>query len=185
MLTYTVKDKWSLPFDIFCFDLNCSEYYNNKYPILIEPAATYSLIPYEYMELIKNKYFNEEFKTGKCYYKYDYDYLGKIFRIKCEDLKKIKMVMLYNNKGIQLSMIYINCDRGFYSIENYSSWLLNYDALFPNFYLDYESKTITLYDQLVEFPNLHFRNIKKIIKTLIFLILVFLLIGFIFIIQIK
>ena len=53
MLTYTVKDKWSLPFDIFCFDLNCSEYYNNKYPILIEPAATYSLIPYEYMELIK------------------------------------------------------------------------------------------------------------------------------------
>ena len=185
MLTYTVKDKWSLAFDIFCFDLNCSEYYNNKYPILIEPAATYSLIPYEYMELIKNKYFNEEFKTGKCYYKYDYDYLGKIFRIKCEDLKKIKMVMLYNNKGIELSMIYINCDRGFYSIENYSSWLLNYDALFPNFYLDYESKAITLYDQLVEFPNLHFRNIKKIIKTLIFLILVFLLIGFIFIIQIK
>ena len=98
MLTYTVKDKWSLPFDIFCFDLNCSEYYNNKYPILIEPAATYSLIPYEYMELIKNKYFNEEFKTGKCYYKYDYDYLGKIFRIKCEDLKKIKMVMLYNKR---------------------------------------------------------------------------------------
>ena len=66
-MTYKVKDKWSLPFDIVCFDSDCSEYYNNKYPVLIDPTAHNWLIPYEYMELIKNKYFNEKFKTGNAF----------------------------------------------------------------------------------------------------------------------
>ena len=52
-LTYTVNDKWSLPFNIFCLDSNCKEYYNNKYPVLIEPTAYLCLIPYDYMDLLK------------------------------------------------------------------------------------------------------------------------------------
>ena len=42
-ITYTVKDKWSLPFDIVCFALNCTEYYNNRYPVLIDPTSFFCL----------------------------------------------------------------------------------------------------------------------------------------------
>ena len=180
-LTYTVNDKWSLPFDIVCFDSNCTEYYNNKYPVLIEPTTYLCLIPYEYMELIKKKYYNEEFKIWECYYNYDYDRFNKFFRIKCQDtLKELSLIFLYNNKGIRLKNIE---SYHFYSIENYSNWLLNKDVLNTNYYLDYEAKTITLYDNLVEFPNRLFRNIKNIglIKVLFYSMLVLLLIGLILI----
>ena len=42
----------------------------------------------------------------------------------------------------------------------YSNWLLNYH-IFEYYYLDYEAKTITLCDNLVEFPTMHFITLKR------------------------
>ena len=138
------------------------------------------------MELIKNTYLIEEFKTGECFYDYGYDYSNKIFRIGCpgsSTTKTISLIFLntlYKNNGIRIYNIDIT---NLMSIENYSNWLLNDDVLYQNFYLDYEAKSITLYDNLVEFPNRQFRNIKNIglIKVLFYSMLVLLLIGLILI----
>ena len=85
---------------------------------------------------------------------------------------------LYKNKGIQLKNIDIS---NLLSIENYSNWLLNDDVLYQNFYLDYEAKTISLYNQLVEFPNLHFIINKSMLIMVLHSMFVVLLIGILFI----
>lgn len=45
---------WGCSFDRVCLDSNCEEYYDNKYPVYIEPFSRENIAPSDFVEMIKN-----------------------------------------------------------------------------------------------------------------------------------
>lgn len=168
-LTYKIEDKWSFPFDFICLDSNCTEHYDNKYPVLFEPFANYFMVPYDFIEYIKNKFYSEEFKNGNCYYKTLTEVSG-IFHIKCDEykneFKKNRLAFLHNYKGIQINEGNINY---YYSMENYTNWLLIDKRIKGKYFLNYDNKTITVYNNIVDYTFMKKIVHGKLIKIIMFI----------------
>ena len=171
-LTYKVEDKWSFPFDFICLDSNCTEHYDNEYPVLFEPFANYFMVPYDFIEYIKNKFYSEEFKKGNCYYRNVTEVSG-IFHIKCDQYKKIRLAFLHNYEGIQIDECNISY---YYSMDNYTNWLLIDKRIRGKYFLNYDNKTITVYNK-VDYTYLKKSVHGKLIQILMFIIFFVLLTG--------
>ena len=91
-------------FDEICVDEKCNVKYKNKHPVLIEPFSV-TVVPFDFIELIRKKYYKAEFRNKKCRYEYDSEI--ELFYINCEN-KNINLTFLNGNEGLTAL---INCIR--------------------------------------------------------------------------
>lgn len=126
-------NSWMCKFEEICVDEKCNVKYKNKHPVLIEPFSI-TVVPFDFIELIRKKYYEAEFRSKKC--RYDYDNEIELFYINCE------------NKNINLNLTFLNGNEGLtakvnklYSYHSSEEWVIS-QSMCRSFFFDFDNKGV-------------------------------------------